>query len=170
MRYNTEIRTYEPCSLQMNNIPRALILVHLKTRNHMNQRIPHMEPSTNSYAAAYGYSYDGLYGFTTAWKSHGVSWRHTVAELSSSSWISDGSGNVNHYFAYMPFGEICHPERSRRVDQRNGNDIRFKFTGKPACRRGRERDSETGFDNTSTPPRNCFGARYYAFLCNELFF
>ena len=60
--------------------------------------------------------------------------------LGSSSWITDGSGNVNQYLAYMPFGESF-------IDQRSGNDIRFKFTGK-------ERDSETGFDY--------FGARYYA--------
>ena len=60
--------------------------------------------------------------------------------LGSSSWITDGSGNVNQYLAYMPFGESF-------IDQRNGNDIRFKFTGK-------ERDSETGMDY--------FGARYYA--------
>ena len=61
--------------------------------------------------------------------------------LGSSSWITDGSGNVNQHLAYMPFGESF-------IDQRaSGHDIRFKFTGK-------ERDSKTGFDY--------FGARYYA--------
>ncbi len=75
----------------------------------------------------------------------------------SSSWINDASGNVNQYLAYtstrlstgLHFGELrCHPERSRRIDQRaKKHDIRFKFTGK-------ERDAETGY--------TYFGARYYA--------
>jgi len=60
--------------------------------------------------------------------------------LGSSSWITDADGYVNQHLQYMPFGETF-------VDQRSGNDVRFKFTGK-------ERDSETGFDY--------FGARYYA--------
>jgi len=60
--------------------------------------------------------------------------------LGSSSWITDGSGNVNQYLAYMPFGE-------QFIDQRSSvHDIRFKFTGK-------ERDAETGY--------TYFGARYY---------
>ena len=61
--------------------------------------------------------------------------------LGSSSWITDASGSVNQYLAYMPFGESF-------IDQRQtGHDIRFKFTGK-------ERDAETGY--------TYFGARYYA--------
>jgi RHS repeat-associated protein len=61
--------------------------------------------------------------------------------LGSSSWITDASGAVNQYLAYLPFGESY-------IDQRtNGHDIRFKFTGK-------ERDQETGYDY--------FGARYYS--------
>jgi len=59
--------------------------------------------------------------------------------IGSSSWITDGNGDVNQHLAYMPFGEAF-------VNERNTNDIRFKFTGK-------ERDAETGFDY--------FGARYY---------
>ncbi len=60
--------------------------------------------------------------------------------LKSSSWITDASGSVNQYLAYLPFGE-------QFIDQRQtGHDIRFKFTGK-------ERDAETGMDY--------FGARYY---------
>jgi RHS repeat-associated protein len=61
--------------------------------------------------------------------------------LGSSSWITDGAGDVNQYLAYMPFGE-------QFIDQRGstGHDIRFKFTGK-------ERDSKTGY--------TYFGARYY---------
>ena len=60
----------------------------------MNQRTPHTEPNPNSHAAAYGYKYmyDGFGGSAQA--SHGVSPRHTVTELGSSAWITDGSGNA----------------------------------------------------------------------------
>jgi RHS repeat-associated protein len=106
----------------------------------MNQKPKHTYPSPNSYTAAYGYKYmyDGFGGSAQA--SHGVSPRHTVTELGSSSWITDGSGNVNQYLAYMPFGESF-------IDQRTNHDIRFKFTTK-------EEDLETGYQY--------FGARYYA--------
>jgi len=106
----------------------------------MTRKAKHTEPTQNSHAAAYGYKYmyDGFGGSAQA--SHGVSPRHTVTELGGSAWITDGTGNVNQYLAYMPFGESF-------IDQRSGNDIRFKFTGK-------ERDAETGFDY--------FGARYYS--------
>jgi RHS repeat-associated protein len=104
----------------------------------MKQRIPHTKPTTNSHAAAYGYEYrhDGFGGSAQA--SHGVAWRHTVTELSSSAWITDNVGDVNQYLQYLPFGESF-------IDQRTNHDIRFKFTSK-------ERDKETGFDY--------FGARY----------
>ncbi len=61
--------------------------------------------------------------------------------LKSSSWITDASGSVNQHLQYLPFGEQFIDQRSA-----NGQDIRFKFTGK-------ERDAETGMDY--------FGARYY---------
>jgi RHS repeat-associated protein len=112
----------------------------------MKQRISHTKPTTNSYAAAYGYKYryDGFGGSAQA--SHGVSPRHTAPEPGSSAWITDGSGNacteqsrnVNQYLAYMPFGESY-------IDQRTNHDIRFKFTTK-------EEGSETGYQY--------FGARY----------
>jgi RHS repeat-associated protein len=112
----------------------------------MNQRISHTEPNPNSYVAAYGYKYDGFVWFKNMDElmqqdndEEDLYFYHGD-HLGSSSWITDASGNVNQYLAYMPFGESF-------IDQRSGNDIRFKFTGK-------ERDSETGFDY--------FGARYYA--------
>jgi len=115
----------------------------------MNQRTKHTETSPNSYdAAAYGYDYrhDGFGGSAQA--SQSAAWSRTLTEHRSSLWITDGAGNactersrsVNQHLQYLPFGE-------QFIDQRNSNDIRFKFTGK-------ERDSETGFDY--------FGARYYS--------
>jgi RHS repeat-associated protein len=107
----------------------------------MNQQPKHTETSPSSYvAAAYGYdySYDGFGGSAQA--SQSAAWSRTLTEHRNSLWITDGSGNVNQYLAYMPFGESF-------INQRGSNDIRFKFTGK-------ERDAETGFDY--------FGARYYA--------
>ena len=49
----------------------------------MNQKTKHTEPTTNSYAAAYGYKYVGSLA------------SHTVTKLKhSSSWITNGSGNT----------------------------------------------------------------------------
>jgi len=116
----------------------------------MNQKPKHTEPSTNSYAAAYGYV-----GFSSrAQASQGASRRRTLTELGSSSWITDAGGNacaersrsISQHLQYLPFGESRHPEPSRRIDQRTNHDIRFKFTTK-------EEDSKTGY--------TYFGARYY---------
>jgi len=74
----------------------------------MNLKPKHTEPSTNSYAAAYGY--DGFGGSAQA--RQGASRRRTLSELGSSSWISDSTG-----FAYA--------EQSRRIDQCTNHDIRF---------------------------------------------
>ncbi len=105
----------------------------------MNQKPKHTETSPSSYAAyGYDYRYDGF--GRSAQASQSAAWSLTLTEHRNSLWITDGTGNVNQYLAYMPFGESF-------IDQRGSNDIRFKFTGK-------ERDAETGFDY--------FGARYYA--------
>jgi hypothetical protein len=51
----------------------------------------HTEPTQNSPAAAYGYTYryNGFGGSAQA--SHGLSPRHTVTEPGSSVWITDGT-------------------------------------------------------------------------------
>ena len=85
--------------------------------------------------------YDGFGGSAQA--SHGVSWSHTVTELSSSSWITDANGNVNQYLQYLAFGE-------QFIDQRTNHDIRYKFTTK-------EEDLETGYQY--------FGAHYSSGFC-----
>ena len=60
--------------------------------------------------------------------------------LGSSSWITDGSGNVIQHLHYLPFGEDW-------VDQRNASwNAPYTFSGK-------EKDVETGY--------SYFGARYY---------
>jgi len=113
----------------------------------MNQKPKHTKPSPNSYAAACGheYSYEdfefkNMEELMQQDNDEEDLYFYHGDHLGSSSWITDGSGNVNQHLAYMPFGESF-------IDQRNSHDIRFKFTGK-------ERDSETGFDY--------FGARYYS--------
>jgi RHS repeat-associated protein len=112
----------------------------------MNQRIPHTEPNPNSYVAAYGYKYDGFVWFKNMDElmqqdnDEEELYFYHGDHLGSSSWITDGTGNVNQYLAYMPFGESF-------IDQRTNHDIRFKFTTK-------EEDSETGYQY--------FGARYYS--------
>ena len=113
----------------------------------MNQKPKHTKPSPNSYAAACGheYSYEdfefkNMEELMQQDNDEEDLYFYHGDHLGSSSWITDGSGNVNQHLAYMPFGESF-------IDQRNSHDIRFKFTGK-------ERDGETGFDY--------FGARYYS--------
>ncbi len=60
--------------------------------------------------------------------------------LSSSSWITDGTGNAIQHLHYLPFGEDW-------VNQRNSSwNAPYTFSGK-------EKDAETGY--------GYFGARYY---------
>jgi RHS repeat-associated protein len=62
--------------------------------------------------------------------------------LGSSSYITDGQGNVTQTISYLPFGE----EQVDLVHFNPAFETTYKFNGK-------EKDEETGF--------NYFGARYY---------
>ncbi len=63
----------------------------------MPQKPKHTAPPPSSKAVAYGYKY------VQSLASQGVALSHTVTELKhSASWITDNSGNVNQYLAYLP--------------------------------------------------------------------
>jgi hypothetical protein len=73
----------------------------------MNQRIPHTEPNPNSYVAAYGYKYDGFVWFKNMDElmqqdnDEEELYFYHGDHLGSSSWITDGTGNVNQYLASL---------------------------------------------------------------------